>query len=174
MKSKNKHLHSLVALILLIFFIENGYAEECKTVSYVSDGTGSKFCDPGFALKGITCKGPYCDNKIMTCCSYMNGQPDPNVRGGWSNRISEEPPNNYFINSSGWIAGMKCFGRYCDNMSFNYFSTPNMRNSQQCYFTNYFSEERGYDGCSKDYFVSGLACSGAYCDNIKLYCCKRL
>ena len=162
----------LVMVLIFIIAGQNGYSADCFSVSYVSDGTGSKFCPSGYAIQGITCQGQYCDNKIIKCCPYMNGNPDREIRGGWSPRFSEEPPNNFYTNNRGWIAGIACFGSYCDNISLNYFYTKNLRNTGQCGFRRFFSEEQGSDECPPGQFVSGMRCNGAYCDNISLYCCQ--
>jgi len=163
---------SLVLALFIFIAVKTGYSADCFSVGYVSDGTGSKFCPSGYAIRGITCQGPYCDNKLINCCPYMNG-PDNDVKGGWSPRFSEERPNNLYTNKRGWIAGIACFGRYCDNISLNYFYSRNIGNTGQCHFRPFFSEEKGYDECPSGHFVSGLRCNGTYCDNISLYCCQR-
>lgn len=169
---------SVLLCLALVFFIfgiaKTGSSSDCLAVVAVgpiSEETGSKFCPNGYAIRGITCSGKYCDNKTLTCCRYLNGQ-DNDVRGGWAPRISDEPPNNFYTNNGGWIAGIACRGNYCDNISLNFFYTGKLRNTGQCFFNLEFSEEKGYDQCPDNHFVSGLRCNGPYCDNIALYCCR--
>jgi hypothetical protein len=146
---------------------------ECIQLSEVSEEYPPALCPDGFVVKGIQCKGGYCDNKILTCCPYM---PDSNVDNNvisqsWSEYFSEEPPNQY--TTDGFISGLACNGKLCDNISLRTFTSSSLKNIGQCYFGPSFSEENnGHYECRHDFYMSGLWCRGGYCDNISLYCCR--
>lgn len=101
----------------------------------------------------------------------MNGV-ERNSSHKWSNWFSEENPNQA-VNASGFVSGLACHGKYCDNIRLEFLWSPYLRNSGDCYWTDYFSEEfRGYMGCQSNSYVSGIQCRGAYCDDIRIRCCR--
>jgi len=142
--------------------------ESCFPSGRVSEETSPAFCPQDFAVKGIWCSGPYCDNKNLNCCPLSI--PASSGSAYWSAWFSEEPPGTSFL-TGGALTGLQCSGKYCDNISV--LTRPlQQHNSSQCYQTPYFSEEgEGYMECHGNFFVAGLSCQGSYCDNIALLCC---
>jgi hypothetical protein len=65
-------------------------------------------------VKGLNCKGDNCDYmslRIVTTPAATNiGQ------CYWSRSFSEERPNSGTCDKSEFVAGMRCSGRYCDNI----------------------------------------------------------
>ncbi|MCW8889234.1 MAG: hypothetical protein OQL20_01075 [Sedimenticola sp.] len=73
----------------------------------------------------------------------------------------------------GFIRSIQCRGDHCDQKSVEYIAHPDIRNTGQCYWSRYFSEEspNRYQ-CSTSEFIAGIRCQGNYCDNLSLYCCR--
>lgn len=145
----------------------------CFWTGHVSEETEPMYCPSGYALRGVRCKGSYCDNKDLYCCPYMP-RVDPDAHFNWSLWISEESPNNSYYTKSGFLAGFECKHDYCNNVRMIVLTTPNLRNFGQCSYRPYISEEEGRNQmiCEVGSFVAGMRCSGDYCDNISLMCCR--
>lgn len=136
-------------------------------------------CGPEKLIKGIRCSGSYCKRLDLTCCNYTSrvissfrDNPKPTLRY-WSQWISEEAPNNNTADARGFMRAIQCRGSYCDQKSVEYLAHPDIRNTGQCYWSRYFSEEapNSYH-CGASEFVAGLRCRGNYCDDISIYCCR--
>lgn len=128
-------------------------------------------CPRGQAVKGIECSGRYCDNKRLYCCDYTNGgRVDKYARFKLSDWFSEEK-NGRAINRDGFVSGLACKGRYCDNLRITFVESRSLTNRGQCERTDWFSEEEGFRECPRGKFAAGIYCAGRYCDDIKLYCC---
>lgn len=71
-----------------------------------------------------------------------------------------------------YISGIRCTGRYCDNISIT--CIPLRGGSRVHYgsWTNWVSEEQGRIECPPNHLVAGLKCGGRYCDNVSLYCVR--
>ncbi len=157
------------AIISLIFLFASTISAQ-EHIGPVSEENRPAACSNGFVLKGIICSGAYCDNKILICEQYQNGV-DTRARHRWSKQFSEERPG-YDLSMTEFVSGLACSGSYCDNIRLRYIS-GNLRNTQQCQWTAFFSEEAPSSAqCDAGKYVAGLKCSGAYCDNLSLFCCS--
>lgn len=162
----------LPALIFWAVVLAPGAAAAAcyETGWFSEEGKASAFCRPGYAVRGLACKGRYCDNKKLTCCSYATGY-DRTAKFWWSPWFSEERSGRA-TTRAGFVSGIACRGRYCDNLRLNYLYSSRTRNNGQCRFTPSFSEEgRASASCRNNEFVAGIRCSGNYCDNLRLQCC---
>jgi hypothetical protein len=99
----------------------------------------------------------------------------------WSDRwISEEGSDegrNADQTDAGFVTGIGCSDRYCDDVNLEFLTSPSLQNAGQCSFQPFFSEEGSSTGdnqdmCPEGHFVAGLACRDSYCDDISLYCCR--
>jgi len=144
---------------------------QCYSTDWFSEeGSGRADCDPGYAVRGITCEGRYCDNKQLYCCTDNLPTLDPNNRidSPW---FSEEDSDG-FVDENRALTGLGCSGRYCDNLQMTMHGfeggTPPIQSS---WWQNGFSEEPpGYDRCRDNGYVAGIKCSGDYCDNLRFFC----
>lgn len=140
------------------------------TDRFSEEGIAGQLCDYRYAVKGIHCSGRYCDNKRLLCYPYVSAF-DLEAEYNWAPSISEERPNSYYSQNE-FLSGLRCRGRYCDNVSMEFMSTPALQNTNQCYDKAYISEEQGGTMCNNENeFVAGLKCQGRYCDNLSLRCC---
>lgn len=131
-----------------------------------SEERGPIHCHGG-ASYGVGCSGRYCDNVRMGC-----RQPPSwwgrRMNSYWTGYVSEEHGALYC--ASGYYAnGLRCSGRYCDNVSFLCTKWSNKRVGR-CFWGRSFSEENRYS-YSSSYYVRGVKCYGRYCDNKRLYYC---
>lgn len=119
---------------------------------------------------GLSCSGRYCDNLRMKCSwrdlVHVNAGTS---EVGW---FSEEhglhtcPAANYVI------TGLRCSGRYCDNLKLRCKQLSSLTlNYNNCYETSWFSEEQGGREIPAGSFAVGIRCSGRYCDNKKIQYC---
>ena len=143
--------------------------DPCIYTNRVTDELPGQECPPGYAIKGIKCRGSNCDDKYLKCCpANYNFRYNEVFMSGW---FSEEPPSGFW-NDGSVIVGLWCNRQYCDNL--NVKAIPVNNPAIHCYHTNFFSEEGwGYGECADGYFVTGITCSGGYCDNLSLRCCRR-
>jgi tetratricopeptide (TPR) repeat protein len=143
--------------------------DPCIYTNRVTDELPGQECPPGYAIKGITCKGSNCDDKYLKCCpTNYSFRYNEMFMTYW---FSEEPPSAY-SNKGCVIVGIWCRGRYCDDMMLK--GIPVNNQATNCYWTRFFSEEGwNFGECSGNSFVSGITCSGGYCDNLSLMCCSR-
>ncbi|MFN8489164.1 MAG: hypothetical protein U0350_16375 [Caldilineaceae bacterium] len=161
---------------------------DCIWLSAVSEETSvPTFCPRGYAVDGMACSGSYCDNVALHCRRYTSTPDSSRLYDSVSYWISEEHPNNMYPPqnqqwSPNWfVVGLKCKGRYCDDIQlFIKKNNSQLANSGICWFSNsWFSEEndpfkqqksedQSFDAHT---FVAGLQCKGRYCDNMSLYYC---
>ena len=99
----------------------------CTETMWFSEKTGSVFCPEGYVLRGLDCSGSYCDNKSMYCCPSKN-RDDPDGRTSWTGWFYEERPIHLAISAAGFVAGMKCEGSYCDNITLFMIAIQNLFN----------------------------------------------
>lgn len=87
----------------------------------------------------------------------------------WTPSVSEElPPRS--CGSGMAVAGLRCHGGYCDNMSLYccaYGGTPPAGPSDPIW-SPWISEEGPTNSYRRNNFVVGLRCRGAYCDEVSL------
>jgi len=162
----------------------------CFTTPWFSEeGTAREACDleegkSGYAVRGMNCRGSYCDNKQLYCCADGLLPLDPQNRID-SPYFSEEGSGSY-LDKTRVMIGLACTGRYCDNISmtmqgfcldpFDPSTCTNNPPIKEFWTQGWFSEEKGYDRCQRNGtemgFVVGLACDYRYCDNLKLSCAR--
>jgi hypothetical protein len=85
------------------------FSEEGQNVRYCFEGAG--------IVTGIDCSGRYCDN-ISLECTRGGPEPIPSNCEWWAGgaKLSEEQGYGYFNRK--FLTGVKCTGRYCDNLQF--------------------------------------------------------
>lgn len=86
------------------------------TDHFSEEGSNQRICSGDGFVTGLWCTGKYCDNVAINCTHYKHLK-----RGGqcyWSHSISEENGGTYEFPQSMYLAGVRCEGRYCDNLSF--------------------------------------------------------
>jgi hypothetical protein len=141
---------------------------------FSEEGDAREDCDTqqNYAVRGMNCRGSYCDNKQLYCCADDLPGLDP------SNRIESpyfsEEGNGSYEDKTRVLTGLSCTGRYCDNISMKMYGFRTAPQIDQYWTQNWFSEEKGYDRCQRNGvemgFVVGLACDYRYCDNLRLTC----
>lgn len=82
---------------------------------FSEEGNHTETCGSGF-MTGIACNGSYCDN-ISLNCSTVNGA-TPRDCFWLNSRLSEEGGGTLALPSDLFIAGVSCYGSYCDNKDF--------------------------------------------------------
>jgi hypothetical protein len=85
--------------------------------------------------------------------------------------ISEETPPA--VCWAGWfVSGIRCNGRYCDNIEITCTKIPGATVGSDNRWTPWVSEESSSPAwCGPGpNLIAGFACNGRYCDNISLYC----
>jgi hypothetical protein len=176
---KKRMLSRLVLLSFLLIAFPLAASAQCIQTRSFSEEDPPVFCPTGFAVKGVACYGRYCDSKRLTCCPYTSTF-DGTVSNGWSTWFSEEGASqgrNRQSTNVGFVSGIACRGRYCDELRLNFMISAQGRNVGQCAWTDSFSEETSGGRsnvmqCPGDHFVSGIQCDGGWCDNLRLYCCR--
>lgn len=160
-----------IFLAILASALSSEVKAACYPTTWFSEEEGTRQCADGYVLKGVACRGSYCDDKKLLCCS--TDTPRDALAAFWGSPIfSEEPPHGY-VDIRGFVTGLTCRGSYCDNISMTFAAGQRIGNTGACYPTPPFSEEgQGYQECAIGYFVSGITCSGSYCDNLTLTCCR--
>lgn len=85
--------------------------------------------------------------------------------------ISEETPPA--VCWAGWfVSGIRCSGRYCDNIEITCTKIPGATVGSDNRWTPWTSEENSSPAwCGPGpNLIAGFACNGRYCDNVSLYC----
>lgn len=85
---------------------------------------------------------------------------------GWTNYTSEENPPLQCPNGQ-LVAGMRCTGNNCDNISLYCRSIGN-RSGASVKWGPYLSEEAPNNICPNGMYAKGVACRGSRCDNQSL------
>lgn len=85
--------------------------------------------------------------------------------------FSEEPPSTSFFQSA-LVAGMKCFGRFCDVKTLiTVRDGPEYPVVYTGFKSPWFSEEGvNFANCPSDMVLSQVWCGGRFCDNIQIGC----
>jgi hypothetical protein len=71
-----------------------------------------------------------------------------------------------------YISGIRCTGKYCDNITINCLRLRDASRVHYGVWTDWVSEEQGRRECPPNHLVAGLKCRGKYCDDIALYCVR--
>jgi hypothetical protein len=89
----------------------------------------------------------------------------------WTAFTSEEQGEaSPAVCGSGLVSGLRCSGRYCDNVALKCSNTGNLGERS---WLSYISEEGTTEAiCPHGRFVDGLRCSGRYCDNLSVRCAE--
>lgn len=146
----------------------------CEWTERISEenGSGGVACSAGFAARGMQCTGRYCDDVALLCCPYAEGSSGAGESTQWSGYVSEEQSSGFAYDDK-VLAGIRCKGSYCDDMSGRMLGSPTLGAISSCRWSSAFSEERpGHAICGMDELVTGLKCTGRYCDNLSLRCCR--
>lgn len=146
--------------------------EPCVFLRRVSDeGDSRRQCPSGYALRGLKCTGPFCDDKDLLCCPYLEGAPDPSAKELQSRWISEEFPN--VLQAKGFLNGLTCGGDYCDNLLPHQFKSSRLVNAKSCDWSVWSSERPAmWLDCSAGRLVAGIRCRDDYCGDVGLRCCQ--
>lgn len=145
----------------------------CAWTRQISEeaGAGGASCAPGMAARGMQCTGGNCDNVSILCCPYSEVVSGTSESAVWSSYVSEEQPAGFSYDDR-VLAGIRCRGSRCDDMSGRMLSGPNLGVISQCRNTSFFSEEGfGFAICEMNEMITGLRCRGSNCDDISLRCC---
>ncbi len=154
------------------------------TSSFSEEGRSWQLCPGNQALRGVQCTGDYCDNLSL----YCRGQGLGAVSNAWWTRsISEESTggrdtvdgvvvrvndNMQRCGTNAYIAGMRCSGRYCDNVSLYCKQFQNKR-PNNCNWTSWVSEEHGGRLVfGSNQYAVGMECIGEYCDTKRFLVCQ--
>ena len=144
----------------------------CWTEEFSEEQPLRTHCGSNMAVAGLWCSGSYCDNKSLYCKPLPSNSGRVTAAHG-SKWISEEKPNASFRLDLGsrlrLLSGLRCRGRYCDNLSGDAIYTD-LEATGQWEWLPFFSEEQGGRVCEQGQYVTGVGCKGSYCDNISLHC----
>ncbi|OAD23873.1 conserved hypothetical protein, secreted [Candidatus Thiomargarita nelsonii] len=169
--------------VLSFLVMANPAIADTWTSSFSEEGKAKALCPSTNALRGIQCTGRYCDNISLGCGSLGNFKVK---KDWWTRSISEEKRggkdtvddivvrinnNMQRCGTKGYVAGMSCKGKYCDNISL-YCKEFRNKTPHSCKWTGWISEERG----GKLVFGSGkyavaVKCKGKFCDQKKFLVC---
>ncbi len=182
---KKKSLSTVVGVATILVTLAAGSTAVSQNTwtGWFSEEQGWKQCPAGTAMKGLKCKGKYCDNKSLLChrlpkvaaITASKSRSNPFSEEQYSYSVSHHS-HNYHYNGNP-VTGMHCSGRYCDNIRLEY-TVGAAVSTAQCQMAPYISEEkkRGIGNIfvcpGEDRFVAGMACQGNYCDNVSLFCCQ--
>lgn len=145
----------------------------CEWTPQISEeqGAGGVSCQAGYAARGMQCTGGRCDNVSLLCCPYSDVVSGSGEGFEWSDYVSEEQPGGFFYTDR-VLAGVRCRGGSCDDMSGRMLASPRLGAITQCRNTPFFSEEGfNFAICEMNELTTGLRCTGGNCDNVSLRCC---
>ncbi len=148
-------------------------SDEPYWTNWVSEEEGEVLAKPGFYLAGYRCSGKYGDNQKLYFKSFESF--DRTANGStyrrWVKSISEEPPSDRYLASQGFLmTGLRCSGRYCDNINLqvarNRRADLSVDRTRQ-YWTHWISEESDWNEfiAPEGHFIVGYECKGSYCDD---------
>jgi hypothetical protein len=147
---------------------------------------------------GAGCSGSYCDNVRLLCETFPYGITLDSSTNRWTGFFSEEESGLGSVTSAGWyrydgstyevchrsntggiVQGIRCSGRYCDNISLEC-SVPvrwvngvrDPATMTNCSWSGWYSEEQGSKDFGSNRYITGVKCSGRYCDNKQYYVCS--
>ncbi|OJH42858.1 hypothetical protein BON30_01635 [Cystobacter ferrugineus] len=95
--------------------VESGYTQTNSwwTDSFSEEGAHEQVCGNNGFVTGIGCSGDYCDSIALRCSQIDNGGVRSNCY--WTESISEESGGTFVAPESMYLAGARCWDRYCDN-----------------------------------------------------------
>lgn len=153
------------------------------------------------AAVGFGCSGRYCDSVRLLCetmpfgttldpatdywSGYFSEEHDDygtwDSYGGWHHEENQEICHTPYHNSKGLVSGIKCRGRYCDNISVECTKpvkyvggTRYEVQMNNCSWTAWQSEEQGSRDFGWNRYITGVECQGSYCDNKRFYVCSPI
>jgi hypothetical protein len=157
------------------------------------------------AAVGFGCSGSYCDNIRILCETLPFNATLDSRSVYWTDFFSEETsgeatdishPSNHLVwypNGNGenykvchWnrpnpglLAGIKCKGRYCDDISLECIQPIKWKNGisypvqvNNCNWSWWYSEEQGSVDFGYNRYITGVRCRGRYCDDKQFYVCS--
>ncbi|MFZ5442286.1 MAG: hypothetical protein ACOZQL_19920 [Myxococcota bacterium] len=86
------------------------------TDAFSEEGNNQRVCENNGYVTGIRCGGSYCDNVSLRCSQLNNGGRRNNCY--WTGLLSDEDGGKFVAPQSMFVAGVRCAGRYCDNLRF--------------------------------------------------------
>ncbi len=96
--------------------VESGHVQTSSswTDYFSEEGANERICPGSGFVTGLRCSGSYCDDVSLRCSELDNG----GVRSScfWSAPVSEESGGKLVAPESTYVAGVRCEGRYCDNL----------------------------------------------------------
>lgn len=145
---------------------------------------------------GFGCSGSYCDNVRLLCETMPYGIEVE--QDYWSNYFSEEDSGLGTVTSEGWyrydgdnyevchrsntagvVNGIRCKGRYCDNISIKCGRPVKYKAGVKysarltnCSWSGWYSEEQGSVDFGWNRYVTGVKCAGSYCDRKSFLVCS--
>ncbi|MEW8256938.1 MAG: hypothetical protein AB2747_21480 [Candidatus Thiodiazotropha taylori] len=169
-RSKSGWITAIFAVGCILAFPINSSAQSYWSPYFSEESPSQHVCLGG--LEGVRCNYKYCDNISLKCKDGAIGQREGEFSPHW---ISEEQPNNTFECPPHSVAvGIKCKGKYCDNLSVR--CDPVDLELLNCQWSNWISEESGSGKYNKaewpGQFLVGLECKGSYCDNKRFKYCE--
>ncbi|WNG27144.1 hypothetical protein F0U62_26370 [Cystobacter fuscus] len=95
--------------------VESGYTQTNSwwTDSFSEEGAHEQVCGDNGFVTGLGCSGDYCDSIALRCSRIDNGGVRSNCY--WTESISEESGGTFVAPESMYLAGVRCWDRYCDN-----------------------------------------------------------
>lgn len=103
-------------------------------------------------------------------CFLVWGNSAPASANNWTPETSEENGHNSpAICPNTLASGLKCTGRYCDNVSLKCSEANSYQSGD---WSPSFSEENDGYSCPQGQYVQGLRCEGRYCDSVSVQCAK--
>ena len=150
------------------------------------------------AAVGFGCSGRYCDNVRLLCETLPFGTTLEPTTDYWTAYFSEEHDDIEVIQHHTWypysdehyrvchsastgglVSGIKCQGRYCDNIAIECTQPVKYVDGTRyavaltdCSWTAWQSEEQGSMDFGWNRYITGVECQGSYCDNKRFLVCS--
>ncbi len=150
------------------------YSRGAWTGWFSEEDSAQANCPTNSFVVRAQCSGRYCDNLRLHCVPFATNSDyafvsnAPPKESKW---FSEEGGGSGSCGSGYAVVGMRCSGRYCDNISLKCRKWGSKGDTDFTPYpvkTKYFSEEGG--GKSEMTYgpISKVFCSGRYCDKMAL------
>jgi hypothetical protein len=83
--------------------------------SWISEEPGRfEFASTEGFVQDLQCRGDHCDDTSLRIVSHPRAA--NSGRCYWTRSFSEERPNSEMCRQGAFVAGLRCSGRYCDNL----------------------------------------------------------
>jgi hypothetical protein len=92
------------------------------TDEFSEEDNHERICPGDGLVTGLGCSGRYCDDLKLRCTEPVGLKRGTNCY--WSAPLSEEDSGTYEFPKGMYMAGARCDGRYCDNISFYLCDVP--------------------------------------------------